>query len=163
MKIAVYPGSFDPVTLGHVDIATRAAALCDRLIVGVYEAPPKNLLFSTQERVELMRQAVSHLPNVEVTAYSELTMDFIRRMGSRAYVRGLRMNSDFEREFEMALMNKVFASDIELLCLMCSQEYQFLSSSLLKEAAALGADVSRLVPDAVAQALKKKFAARRRA
>ena len=159
MSIAVYPGSFDPVTMGHLDIVTRAAALYDKLIVGIYETPTnKNLLFNTRERVDLFRQAVAHIPNVEVTSYYELTMDFVRKAGSKVYVRGLRMASDFEREFELALMNKVLAPEIELVCLMCNSEYQFLSSSLLKEAASLGADVDRLVPKAVAAALKQKFA-----
>ncbi len=163
MSTAVYPGSFDPVTMGHLDIVTRAAALYDKLIVGIYDTPAnKNLLFSTRERVDLFQQGVAHLPNVQVTSYTGLTMDFVRNMGSKVYVRGLRMASDFEREFELALMNKVLAPDVELVCLMCSTEYQFLSSSLLKEAASLGANVDRLVPRGVAQALKHKFAAQMR-
>jgi len=154
---AIYPGSFDPVTNGHLDIANRAAALFDKLIIGVYDRPSKHLMFSTEERVNLVKKAVTHLPNVRVTAYDELTVDFACKMKAKVIVRGLRMSSDFEREFEMALMNKQLNRDIELVCLMTSLEYQFLSSSLLKEACELGGDITSLVPRHVAIALKKKF------
>ena len=157
MTNAIYPGSFDPVTNGHLDIANRAAALFDKLIIGVYDRPLKSLMFSTEERVNLVKKAVAHLPNVRVTAYDELTVDFACKMKAKVIVRGLRMSSDFEREFEMALMNKQLNRDIELVCLMTSLEYQFLSSSLLKEACELGGDISSLVPRHVAIALKKKF------
>ena len=157
MTNAIYPGSFDPVTNGHLDIANRAAALFDQLIIGVYDRPSKHLMFSTEERVNLVKKAVAHLPNVRVTAYEELTVDFARKMKAKVIVRGLRMSSDFEREFEMALMNKQLNREIELVCLMTSLEYQFLSSSLLKEACELGGDISSLVPRHVAIALKKKF------
>jgi len=154
---AIYPGSFDPVTNGHLDIANRAAALFDELIIGVYDRPSKHLMFSTEERVNLVKKAVAHLPNVRVTAYDELTVDFACKMKAKVIVRGLRMSSDFEREFEMALMNKQLNREIELVCLMTSLEYQFLSSSLLKEACELGGDITSLVPKHVAIALKKKF------
>jgi len=154
---AIYPGSFDPVTNGHLDIANRAAALFDKLIIGVYDRPLKSLMFSTAERVNLVKKAVAHLPNVRVTAYDELTVDFACKMKAKVIVRGLRMSSDFEREFEMALMNKQLNREIELVCLKTSLEYQFLSSSLLKEACELGGDISSLVPRHVAIALKKKF------
>jgi pantetheine-phosphate adenylyltransferase len=154
---AIYPGSFDPVTNGHLDIANRAAALFDKLIIGVYDRPSKHLMFSTEERVNLVKKAVAHLPNVRVTAYDELTVDFACKMKAKVIVRGLRMSSDFEREFEMALMNKQLNREIELVCLMTSLEYQFLSSSLLKEACELGGDITGLVPKHVAIALKKKF------
>ena len=157
MTIAIYPGSFDPVTNGHLDIANRAAALFDKLIIGVYDRPSKHLMFSTTERVDLVKKAVAHLPNVKVTSYDELTVDFAKKMKAKVIVRGLRMSSDFEREFEMALMNKKLDKEIELVCLMTSLEYQFLSSSLLKEACELGGDISSLVPKHVAAALKKKF------
>ena len=157
MTIAIYPGSFDPVTKGHLDIANRAAALFDKLIIGVYDRPSKHLMFSTAERVNLAKKAVAHLPNVRVTAYDELTVDFARRMKAKVIVRGLRMSSDFEREFEMALMNKQLNREVELVCLMTSLEFQFLSSSLLKEACELGGDITGLVPKHVAIALKKKF------
>jgi len=154
---AIYPGSFDPVTNGHLDIANRAAALFDKLIIGVYDRPSKYLMFSTEERVNLVKKAVAHLSNVKVTAYDELTVDFARKMKAKVIVRGLRMSSDFEREFEMALMNKQLNREVELVCLMTSLEYQFLSSSLLKEACELGGDITGLVPRHVAVALKKKF------
>lgn len=162
MTIAVYPGSFDPVTKGHVDIATRASSLFDKLIVAIYVDPPKRLLFTAEERVDMMRKSLSHLPNVEVTAYEGLTVEFVRRSGAKTMVRGLRMSSDFEREFEMALMNKKLAPDVELVCLMSNLEYQFLSSSLLKEAAALGGDISPLVPEHVARALRRKVSLERK-
>jgi pantetheine-phosphate adenylyltransferase len=154
---AIYPGSFDPVTNGHLDIANRAAALFDELIIGVYDRPLKYLMFSTEERVDLIKKAVTHLPNVRVTSYSGLTVDFAREMNAKVMVRGLRMSSDFEREFEMALMNKKLNRDVELVCLMTSLEFQFLSSSLLKEACELGGDINGLVPKHVAVALKTKF------
>ena len=157
MTNAIYPGSFDPVTNGHLDIANRAAALFDELIIGVYDRPQKHLMFSTQERIDLIKRAVTHLANVRVTSYNGLTVDFARKMKAKVMVRGLRMSSDFEREFEMALMNKKLDREIELVCLMTSLEFQFLSSSLLKEACELGGDINSLVPKHVAVALKKKF------
>jgi pantetheine-phosphate adenylyltransferase len=157
LAIALYPGSFDPVTSGHVDIAERAAALFEELIVAVYNAPPKPLLFTTEERVELMREALRHLPNVRVESYSGLTVDFAREVNAKVIVRGLRMSSDFEREFEMALMNKKLAPDLELVCFMTNLEYEFISSSILKEVAGLGGCIDGLVPDHVAAALREKL------
>lgn len=157
MTKAIYPGSFDPVTNGHLDIANRAATLFDELIICVYDVPLKSLMFSTQERVDLMKKSVTHLPNVRVEPYTGLTVSFAQKVNARVLVRGLRMSSDFEREFEMALMNKKLAPDIELVCLMTSLEYQFISSSLLKEACQLGGDISNLVPEHVAIALAEKF------
>lgn len=162
MTIAIYPGSFDPVTNGHLDIATRAAALFEKLIIGVYDAPPKSLLFTTAERLELMKKAVAHLPNVEVQTYTGLTVDFARQVNARVIVRGLRMSSDFEREFEMALMNNKLAPEVELVCLMTKLEYQFLSASLLKEVASLNGSIAYLVPDHVAEALRQRFAQHRK-
>ncbi len=157
MSIAIYPGSFDPMTNGHLDIATRAAKLFDKLIIGVYENPNKPILFSTEERAELIRQAVAHLPNVEVQSFGRLTVDFAKKVKAKAMVRGLRMSADFEREFDMAMMTKKLYPELEFVCLMSRVEYQFLSSSLLKEAASLGGDIDDLVPKPVASALKKKF------
>jgi pantetheine-phosphate adenylyltransferase len=145
------------VTNGHLDIANRAATLFDELIICVYDVPLKSLMFSTQERVDLMKKSVTHLPNVRVEPYTGLTVSFAQKVNARVLVRGLRMSSDFEREFEMALMNKKLAPDIELVCLMTSLEYQFISSSLLKEACQLGGDISNLVPEHVAVALAEKF------
>lgn len=161
MTTAIYPGSFDPVTNGHLDIVNRAAALFDRVVICVYDVPAKRLLFTTQERVDLMKKSVAHLRNVQVTPYNGLTVDFAHKMKAKVIVRGLRMSSDFEREFEMALMNKKLAPDIELVCLMTSLEYQFISSSLLKEACELGGDITSLVPKHVASALKRKFHSRK--
>jgi pantetheine-phosphate adenylyltransferase len=158
LTIAVYPGTFDPVTNGHMDIACRAAALFDKLIIAVYDTPPKHLLFTTEERVELFREAVKSAKNIEVRPYKGLTIDYARQVGARVIIRGLGMSSDFEREFEMALMNKKLAPELELFCLMSSLDYQFLSSSLLKEVAQLGGDIDNLVPAGVPKALKKKFA-----
>jgi pantetheine-phosphate adenylyltransferase len=157
LNIAIYPGSFDPITNGHLDIATRAAKIFDKLIIGVYETPNKPILFSTEERVELIRQAIADLPNIEVQSFSGLTVDFARRVKAKAMVRGLRMSADFEREFDMAMMNKKLFPELECVCLMSSVEYQFLSSSLMKEAASLGGAIDDLVPKHVATALRKKF------
>ena len=156
MTIAVYPGSFDPITNGHLDIATRAARLFDKLIIGIYDTPDKRILFSTDERVDLVKRTVVGIPNVEVTSFHSLAVDFAMEKGAKALVRGLRMVTDFEREFEMALMNKTLYPDLELVCLMTGLQYQFLSSSLLKEVASLGGNISDLVPKHVAEAIKKR-------
>ena len=157
MTIAIYPGSFDPITNGHLDIATRAAKLFEKLIIGVYDTPDKQLLFTIEKRVELIQQAIVNLPNVEVKSFTGLTVDFARKVKAQAMVRGLRMGADFEREFDLAMMNKKLFPELEAVCLMANQEYQFLSSSLLKEAASLGGNVDDLVPEHVAVALRKKF------
>jgi pantetheine-phosphate adenylyltransferase len=156
LTIAVYPGTFDPVTNGHLDIVTRAAKLFERIIMGVYEKSNKHLVFTTEERVALAKKAVAHLPNVEVKSFGGLAVDFARQEKAKVMIRGLRMNADFEKEFEMAMMNRKLAPELDMLCLMASQEYQFLSSSLLKEVACLGGDISDLVPEHVAEALRRK-------
>ena len=156
MTIAIYPGSFDPITNGHLDIASRAAKLFEKLIIGVYDTPDKRLLFTTEERLELVRQAIVNLPNVEVESFGGLTVDFAQKVKAQAMVRGLRMGADFEREFDLAMMNKKLSPDLEVVCLMADQEYQFLSSSLLKEAASLGGKIDSFVPKHVATALRKK-------
>jgi len=158
LTIAIYPGSFDPITHGHLDIIKRASSIFDELIVGVYDRPEKRLLFSTEERVQMTQQAMANLKNAKVKAYSGLTVDFAKKVGAQVMVRGLRMSSDFEREFEMAMMNKKLAPDLELVCFMASLQYQFLSSSLLKEVAQLGGCLEAMVPDHVAKALRRKFA-----
>jgi len=159
LTIAVYPGSFDPITNGHLDIATRAAKLFEKLIIGIYDTPDKHLLFTTEERLNLAKQAVANLPNIEVETFNSLTVDFAKKCKASAMVRGLRMGGDFEREFNMAMMNKKLFPDLELVCLMASVEYQFLSSSLLKEAASLGGEINNLIPKHVAAALRIKFKA----
>ena len=157
MTIAVYPGTFDPMTIGHLDIAMRAAKLFDKVIIAVYDTPGKKLLFTTEERTELVRQSIADLPNVEAESYTGLTVDFARKAGAQTLVRGLRIGADFEGEFEMALMNKNLAPDCELVCLMASLKYQFLSSSILKEVARLGGNVDDLVPGPVVGALKERL------
>jgi pantetheine-phosphate adenylyltransferase len=159
MTEAIYPGTFDPVHNGHVDIASRASALFDRLTVAVYDRPMKTLMFSTQERMEMLRQALHHLPNVSVESYSTLTVELAHHLGAQVIVRGLRVISDFELEFQMALTNKKLASDIEVVCLMTSQEYAFLSASTAKEVAMLGGCVSGMVPSHVEQALQSRLKA----
>jgi len=157
LTIALYAGSFDPITLGHLDIIRRASSVFDELIIGVYDRPGKRLLFHTEERVEMVRQAISGFDNVRAESYSGLTVDLAKKVSAQVMVRGLRMSSDFEREFEMAMMNKKLAPDLELVCFMASLQYQFLSSSLLKEVSELGGCLEELVPDHVATALKSKF------
>jgi len=156
LTIAIYPGSFDPITNGHLDIATRAAKLFDKLIIGVYNTPDKHLLFTTEERVNLVREAIADLPNVEVQSFSGLTVDFAKKVGAQVMVRGLRMSADFEREFDLAMMNKRMFPELELVCLMANLKYQFLSSSILKEVASLGGNINDLVPKPVVVALKRK-------
>jgi len=157
LTIAIYPGAFDPITNGHLDIATRAAKLFDKVIIGVFDTPAKNILFATEERVELVRQAISDLPNVEVQSFTSLTIDFAKEVGAKAIVRGLRVVTDFEREFEMALMNKKLSPDVDVVCLMTNLQYQFLSSSLLKEVASMDGDINSLAPKQVVAALMKKY------
>lgn len=158
MTVAVYAGAFDPITNGHLDIAIRAARIFDKLIIGVYDAPAgKTILFGTEERVALAKKATKNIPNIEVRPFTGMVVQFARDVGAQTMVRGLRMSTDFEREFEMALMNKKLASDLELVCLMTSLQFQFISSSLLKEVTSLGGDIDSLVPEHVARALKKKL------
>ena len=156
MTIAIYPGSFDPITNGHIDIVTRAARLFEKVIIGVYERPNKHLFFTAEKRVDLARRAVANLPNVEVKSFSGLAIDFAKQVKAQAMIRGLRMSADFEREFEMAMMNRKLSSELDMVCLMASQEYQFLSSSLLKEVVCLKGNINDLVPEHVAEALRKK-------
>ena len=157
MRVALYPGSFDPITKGHVDITARAAALFDQLVIGVFDTPSKDLMFSTEERVQLVKEAVGHLSNVTVEPYRGLTVEFLKEIGAKFIVRGLRMGSDFEREFDMALMNQKLDPEIDTVCLMSNAEYQFISSSLLKEVVELGGKASVFVPECVADALKRKL------
>ena len=157
MVTALYPGSFDPVTVGHVDVATRAADLFEKLVIAVYETPSKALLFDTEERHQLMKNACSHLPNVEVVTFSGLVVRFARDIGAGVIVRGLRSGSDFEYEFDMAFMNRRLEPTVDLVCFMTSQDYMFVSASLLKEVAKLGGDITEMVPPNVAQAVYSKF------
>ncbi len=158
MPIAVYPGTFDPVHLGHVDIAGRAAGLFDRLIIAVYDRPMKSLLFPPEKRVEMIEQAMAHLPNVTVQSYGGLTVDFVRSVGARVIVRGMRVIKDFELEYQMALSNRQLAPDIDTVCLMTSLEYAFLSSTIVREIAIAGGSVQALVPPHVCEALQTALA-----
>ena len=159
MITALYPGTFDPVTKGHLDIIQRASEMFDKLVVAVFATPSKNLMFSTKERVELIREATAHLQNMEVVEYTGLTVFFAREVGAKVIVRGLRMVSDFEYEFQMAMMNKKLAPDVDEIFLMASLDQQFVASSLLKEVALLGGDINNLVPENVTKALNHKFRA----
>ena len=149
MSIAIYTGTFDPVTNGHVDIVERASKTVEHLTVGVVEISSKRTMFTVDERISMFTEAVKHVPNVSVESYSGLTVNAAREIGADVIVRGLRITSDFEYESEMALMNRRMAEDIETICLFSALEYQILSSSRVKEVAALGADVSGLVPQNV--------------
>jgi pantetheine-phosphate adenylyltransferase len=162
LTTAIYPGSFDPITNGHLDVAQRAARVFDKLIIGVYDTPEKKLMFSQAERVEMVHKAVKDLPNVEVHPYSGLTVDFARKVGAPVMVRGLRVSADFEFEFDLAMMTNKLSPELEMVCFMASPQYQFLSSSLLKEVARLGGKVYDWVPPSVARAVKKKVAAGRK-
>ncbi len=157
--VAVYPGSFDPVHLGHVDIARQASRLADEVIVAVYATPSKNLLFSTEERVALWRDALAEagLANVRVEPFTGLIVEFARAVGALEIVRGLRAVTDFEYEFQQALMNRKLAPEVETVMLVTSLRYLFISASLLKDVARLGGDLSDLAPPNVMQALREKF------
>jgi pantetheine-phosphate adenylyltransferase len=159
-RIAVCPGSYDPVTLGHVDVITRAAGMFDELIVAVVNASVRKsrAMFSAEERMEFIRAATAHLDNVRVEPFSTLVVDFARRRGAKAIVKGLRAISDFEYELEMNQLNRSLAPDIESIYLMASPQYSFLSSSGVKEIATFGGDISELVPEPVARRLQEALA-----
>lgn len=158
MTVAIYPGGFDPITFGHIDIARRAAAIFDRLVVAVYDRPAKNLLFSTEERVALATRALDDLDNVDVIPFAGLTVDCARRLNAKVIVRGLRALSDFEVEMQMAHFNRRMAPELEVICLMTSLELAFLNATTVKEIVALGGPSEGLVPDFVAEAIRQKLA-----
>ncbi|NOZ08977.1 MAG: pantetheine-phosphate adenylyltransferase [FCB group bacterium] len=158
MKIAVYPGSFDPITFGHIDIIERAVTLFDKVIVTVSQNFEKTPWFTAAERCEMIKDSVSGLANCEVDHFKGLLVDYVSRMHGTAIIRGLRALSDFEFEFKMALMNRSLAEDITTVFMMPHARYTHVSSSLVREVAGLGGDVSMLVPDHVARMLKKKLA-----
>lgn len=153
---AIYPGTFDPVTNGHVDMVERAANMFDEVIVAIVQQTSKSLMFSATERVEMFEKAVEHISNARVVGYEGLTVNFAKEQGAGVIVRGLRIGSDFDYEREMALMNRDIG-DVETACLLSSLEYQYVSSSRVKEIAALGANVSRLVPEHVLAPLLHKL------
>ncbi len=155
---AIYPGTFDPITMGHIDIARRAAHVFDRVILAVYDTPAKSLVFSTPERVAMARRALTDVSTVDVREFNGLLVDFARHVGAKVIVRGLRAVSDFEIETQMALMNRKMAPEVEEVFLVASLQYSFLSASLIKEIVKLGGPAEGLVPDFVADALRQKFA-----
>ncbi len=156
MTRAIYPATFDPITNGHLDIAVRAAKLFDELIVGVYDRPMKTLLFTIEERLDMTRQALAHLNNVQIKSYSGLTINFAKEEGAGYIVRGMRAMSDFEWELQLSLANHSLQPEVDTVCLMASQEYSFLSSSLLKEIALNGGSIENLAPRAVLAAFRQK-------
>jgi pantetheine-phosphate adenylyltransferase len=156
-RIAVYPGSFDPVTNGHLDVIRRAAGIFDKVIVGVGRNVGKAPLFTTEERVSLIETAVSDLQNVEVQSFDGMLVAFAKQHGASVLVKGLRAISDFEYEFQMALANRHLDPSVETMFLMTSAEYQFLSSSIVKEMVRVGGDCSPLVPAVVMDALRRSF------
>ena len=160
--VAVYPGSFDPVHKGHLDIAKRAARVVDELVIAVYATPNKKLLFTTDERVRLWRETIAEegLTNVQIEPFEGLVIDYARTIGAQSIVRGLRAVTDFELEFQQALMNRKLAPEIETLMIITDLRYLFVSATLLKEVALLGGDLDGIVTNNVADALKQKFSAR---
>ena len=158
MTIAVYPGSFDPVTNGHLDIVARASRLFDTVIMAVYDGPSKkNRLFSIADRIALLAEATRDMPRVKIDTYANLTVDYARSAGASVIVRGLRATSDFENEFQMAQIYQTQAPEIDVVLFMAGHQYTFFSSSMVKEIASLGGDVSWLVPPHVVPALKRAY------
>lgn len=153
-RIAVYPGTFDPITSGHVDLVHRAAPLFERLVVGVAQSAGKGPAFTLERRVELAREALADVPNVEVRGFDTLLANFVREQGAGVLIRGLRAVSDFEYEFQLASMNRHLIPEVETLFLTPAEKYGFISSSLVREISRLGGDVSAFVPPAVAAALQ---------
>lgn len=156
-KIAVVPGSFDPITNGHIDIITRAAAVFGEVYVVLLNNSSKNPLFSVEERVELIQRVTAHIPNVRVDTFSGLLMEYAQNIGASAIIRGLRAVSDFEYEMQITSMNRVLNEEIDTFFIMTKNQYSFLSSSIVKEVAKYGGNISELVPEEVENALRKKF------
>jgi pantetheine-phosphate adenylyltransferase len=156
-RLAVYPGTFDPITNGHTDLVARAARVFPKVVVAIAESPHKKPLFSLEERIELSRNQMSHLDNVEVVGFGNLLVEFVQQIGAGIIIRGLRAVSDFEYEFQLASMNRHLAPDVETMFLTPDEDYSFISSSLVKEIARLDGDVSEFVCDDVQQAMKVRF------
>ena len=161
-RVAVYPGTFDPLTRGHEDLVRRAARLFGRVVVGVAESPSKRPFFSLAERVEMAQQVLAGLENVEVVGFDELLMNFLRRKGATVIIRGLRAVSDFEYEFQMAGMNRILYPDVETVFLTPGEQYMFISATMVREIASLGGDVSKFVQPQVGARLVEKFNLRER-
>lgn len=164
IRRAVYPGTFDPVHYGHLDLMHRAAAIFDQLIVGVFDhgRPSKTVLFSVEERVKMIEQSLDGTDDILIVPYGGLTVDFARKVGAQVIIRGLRVFSDFEFEFRMALANQRLAPDIEVVNLITREEHTFLSGTIIREIASFQGDVSSMVPEVVAEALKRRFSAENR-
>ncbi|WP_338768968.1 pantetheine-phosphate adenylyltransferase [Massilia sp. METH4] len=158
MVVAVYPGTFDPLTRGHEDLVRRASGLFDTLVVGVADSKNKHPFFTVEERLEIANEVLGHYPNVKVESFSGLLKDFVRQHDARVIVRGLRAVSDFEYEFQMAGMNRYLLPDVETLFLTPSDQYQFISGTIVREIAQLGGDVSKFVFPSVDRWLRKKIA-----
>lgn len=157
MNIGIYPGSFDPITYGHIDVIKRSAKLFNRLIVAVMTNPQKKPLFTVKERIKLIEHSIKPLPNVEVDSFNGLLVDFAKKKNARVIVKGLRAVSDFEYELQMALMNKKLDNEMETIFIMTNSKYSYLSSSVVKEVASFGGCVKGLVPSLVEKELKNKF------
>ncbi len=157
MRIAVCPGSFDPVTRGHLDIIERAAGMFDKVIVAVLNNSGKNSLFTIEERIELLKSTCAHIENVEVDTFPRLLIDYMKQKNASVIVKGLRAVSDFEYEMQMALMNRKLAPSIETVFLMTNSRYSFLSSSLVREVARLGGDITGMVPELIQEEIYKRF------
>lgn len=162
MTIALYPGSFDPVTNGHIDTALRAARIFETVVMAVFDRPSKDLLFSTAERLALLQEAVQDLPRIRVEVYTNLTVYYARQIGASVIVRGLRDTIDFQHEFHLAQVNQTIDPNIDVVVFMASRKFTILSSSTVREIAALGGDVSEFVPPHIVQALNRKFETRNR-
>jgi pantetheine-phosphate adenylyltransferase len=161
LNIGIYPGSFDPITYGHLDIIQRSSKLFDRLIVAVLSNPQKKPLFTVDDRIEMIRQSVNNVPNIEIDSFSGLLIDFARLKQARVIIKGLRAVSDFEYELQMALMNKKLDERIETIFIMTSSKYSYLSSSIVKEVSSFGGCVASLVPPFVEERLKQKLVSKK--
>ncbi len=157
MVKALFPGTFDPIHYGHIDIAERASLLFREVVIAVYDKPLKNLLFPPEQRLWMTKESLKHVENITVVGYSGLTVDFAKKINAKVMVRGLRVFSDFEHEFRMALANHHLAPEIEMVSLITSEQHTFFSSTTVREVASLGGDVSRMVPPIVLEALNSRF------
>ena len=157
MKTAVYPGSFDPITNGHIDVIERALKMFDKVVVAVGDNPGKNPLFSTEERIQMIKESTKHLKNIEIDKFSGLLLNYAKKKNSKIILRGLRALSDFEFEFQRALMNRKIDSDVETIFIMTKEDYVYLNSSIVKEIAMFRGNVKPFVPEAVEKKLMEKF------